>query len=85
MLNITKPAPKAKPVSMEKLQEAFSLVSNKRDWKKPINRVVKDCSEEKAVLIESAILNLTGSLAGTCRVGNNVRFTASGYYSAIGC
>lgn len=67
------------------LQEAFNRVSNKENWKFPINTVLPlETPVAELNTISAAVIFFTGSVATIKRAPNGVHVTADGYYLAVG-
>jgi hypothetical protein len=71
--------------TQEQLDAAFKRVSPKPHWKARINATIDVAGDADVALIEDAIVHFTGSIANVTRFKNGrARFTAAGYWSAIG-
>lgn len=71
------------PAIQVRHEKYFDKVRN-RNWKGPINKIVRLKPDEYEHLIE-AVAHFTGSVADIEELGNGkVRVTADGYYACIG-
>lgn len=83
--NVPKSAPKAK-FTQDQLGQCFDNVSNKKNWKLPVNKVIVNPGEKNLECLTEAIIHFTGGAPNITKLkGNKVRVTAPGYYVSIGC
>ena len=76
------PRPKRPEYTDNELRTAFDKVKNKNNWKKPINRWIK---ESDLFVTEDAVIHYTGSVVNVVdEKEGKVKIHAEGYYNAIG-
>lgn len=72
-------------VTMADLDDAFTRVADKANWKNPIDAVVALHSDFEMLTLREAVIFHTGSVPRIDALGRNrYRVTAVGYYVAVG-
>lgn len=70
--------------TQDELTAAFDRVCNTKNWKMPINKVVK-LTDKELDLVYAAVIHFTGSVPMISqRTRDTYHVTAAGYYVAIG-